>query len=315
MTEDGYSYDNVYAISGGKNDSRYDGIVWTEINAIQGWYGFTDGYLPVNIALMKKDDGTWWYVGENGMVDFSYTGKGFTEYGYYYVQNGQIDFGFTGAVKDYKNTYQYYQNGREADWNYTGLVQTSIDGEQGWYYVKNGSITHNHLLDGQNQESNPKLVSNENGWWVVENGKVNFDYNGFVDNHVYDKFGTWQGRQGQWYVRNGQVDFSVNGFIPLDSSEEYAYIVNGYRDFNQYTVAQGTIDGENAWWSVNQGTVWTFDEGFAEYGGKVWYFSDGKIDFTKSGTYTQDYMGLFYFHIKCEVVNGQVISMTVQAVS
>lgn len=182
-----------------------------------------------------------------------------------------------------------------------GIIQLN-DG--GWYYFEYGNFRE---VTG--------LYSNSAGWWVVENGKVNFDYNGFVDNHVYDKFGNWKGIQGQWYVRNGQVDFSVNGFIPLDSSEEYAYVVNGYRDFNQYTVAQGTIDGENAWWSVNQRTVWKSDEGFAEYGGKVWYFSNGKIDFTKSGTYTQDYMGLFYFHIKCEVVNGQVISMTVQAVS
>lgn len=310
-----FSYDNVYAISGGKNDSRYDGIVWADVNGVQGWYGFTNGYLAGNIALMKKDDGTWWYVGSDGMVDFTYAGKAFTEYGYYYVENGQINFGFTGAVKDYNNVYQYYQNGKKADWNYSGLVETSIDGEQGWYYVDQGYITHNHALDGQSDSEDQELVPNESGWWVVENGKVNFEYNGFFDNKVYDKYGHWYGTQGQWYIRNGQVDFSVNGMVKLeDYANVYAYVVNGYRDFKLNTVALGTINGETAWWSVDDGTVWGFDEGFAEYGGKVWYFSDGKVDFTKSGTYTDEYRDLFEFHTKCEVVNGQVISMTVEAI-
>ena len=99
-----------------------------------------------------------------------------------------------------------------------------------------------------------------------------------------------------------------------DYANVYAYVVNGYRDFKLNTVALGTINGETAWWSVDDGTVWGFDEGFAEYGGKVWYFSDGKVDFTKSGTYTDEYRDLFEFHTKCEVVNGQVISMTVEAI-
>ena len=85
-----------------------------------------------------------------------------------------------------------------------------------------------------------------------------------------------------------------------------------------YTVAQGTINGETAWWCVEGGgcvpNAFTVT---AEYGGKVWYYDNSKIDFSKSGTYEHSqglmrndstYVSIHYMY---EIVNGQVITMTV----
>ena len=111
----GYDYYDLYAVTGGKVDCNYDGIFWTTIDGVPGWYGFVDGWLASDQALMKKDDGTWWYVGENGMVDFTYTGRAQTAYGEYYIRNGQIDFGYNGfATNDAGEVTKVVANGAVA---------------------------------------------------------------------------------------------------------------------------------------------------------------------------------------------------------
>lgn len=307
----GYDYYDLYAVTGGKADCNYDGILWTTIDGVPGWYGFVDGWLASDQALMKKDDGTWWYVGENGMVDFTYTGRAQTAYGEYYIRNGQIDFGFNGTVQEMSGTYKCYQNGKMLDWDFNGLVETTVDDEYGWYYVKNGYIMHDHNND-KNENPWYELVSNDAGWWAVSNGKVDFSYTGFVYDNVNET-------NGAWYVRNGQIDFGANGFIKDPASDiYYYYVVNGYVNHELYTVAQGTINGETAWWCVEGGgCVPNAFTGTAEYGGKVWYYDNSKIDFSKSGTYEHSqglmrndstYVSIHYMY---EVVNGQVITMTV----
>ena len=307
----GYDYYDLYAVTGGKADCNYDGILWTTIDGVSGWYGFIDGCLTSDQALMKKDDGTWWYVGENGMVDFTYTGRAQTAYGEYYIRNGQIDFGFNGTLQEMSGTYKCYQNGKMLEWDFNGLVETTVDDEYGWYYVKNGYIMHDHNND-KNENPWYELVSNDAGWWAVSNGKVDFSYTGFVYDNVNET-------NGAWYVRNGQIDFGANGFIKDPASDiYYYYVVNGYVNHELYTVAQGTINGETAWWCVEGGgCVPNAFTGTAEYGGKVWYYDNSKIDFSKSGTYEHSqglmrndstYVSIHYMY---EVVNGQVITMTV----
>ena len=127
-----------YYFVNGKTYERVHGVYYTTVNGVSGWYGFIDGCLASDLTLMKKDDGTWWYVGENGMVDFTYTGRAQTVYGEYYIRNGQIDFGFNGTVQAMSGTYKCYQNGKLLDWDFNGLVETTVDDEYGWYYVKNG---------------------------------------------------------------------------------------------------------------------------------------------------------------------------------
>lgn len=307
----GHDYYDLYAVTGGKVDCNYDGILWTTIDGVPGWYGFVDGWLASDQALMKKDDGTWWYVGENGMVDFTYTGRAQTAYGEYYIRNGQIDFGFNGTLQEMSGTYKCYQNGKMLEWDFNGLVETTVDDEYGWYYVKNGYIMHDHNND-KNENPWYELVSNDAGWWAVSNGKVDFSYTGFVYDNVNET-------NGAWYVRNGQIDFGANGFIKDPASDiYYYYVVNGYVNHELYTVAQGTINGETAWWCVEGGgCVPNAFTGTAEYGGKVWYYDNSKIDFSKSGTYEHSqglmrndstYVSIHYMY---EVVNGQVITMTV----
>ena len=40
----GYDYYDLYAVTGGKADCNYDGILWTTIDGVPGWYGFVDGW-------------------------------------------------------------------------------------------------------------------------------------------------------------------------------------------------------------------------------------------------------------------------------
>ena len=175
----------------------------------------------------------------------------------------------------------------------------------------NGYIMHDHNND-KNENPWYELVSNDAGWWAVSNGKVDFSYTGFVYDNVNET-------NGAWYVRNGQIDFGANGFIKDPASDiYYYYVVNGYVNHELYTVAQGTINGETAWWCVEGGgCVPNAFTGTAEYGGKVWYYDNSKIDFSKSGTYEHSqglmrndstYVSIHYMY---EVVNGQVITMTV----
>ena len=50
----GHDYYDLYAVTGGKVDCNYDGILWTTIDGVPGWYGFVDGWLASDQALMKK---------------------------------------------------------------------------------------------------------------------------------------------------------------------------------------------------------------------------------------------------------------------
>lgn len=56
--------------------------------------------------------------GENGMVDFTYTGRAQTAYGEYYIRNGQIVLAFNGTVQEMSGTYKCYQNGKMLDWDF-----------------------------------------------------------------------------------------------------------------------------------------------------------------------------------------------------
>ena len=291
------------------------GVYYTEVKGNYGWYGFYKGqlasrdwYYGPTIGYVLSNASGWWYINpETGLVDFNYTGLAENDYGIWYMNNGQIDFGYNGFVKQrpYKLDfgYDYYDlyavTGGKVDCNYDGIFWTTIDGVPGWYGFVDGWLASDQAL----------MKKDDGTWWYVgENGMVDFTYTGRA-----------QTAYGEYYIRNGQIDFGANGFIKDPASDiYYYYVVNGYVNHELYTVAQGTINGETAWWCVEGGgCVPNAFTGTAEYGGKVWYYDNSKIDFSKSGTYEHSqglmrndstYVSIHYMYV---VVNGQVITMTV----
>ena len=254
--------DSVIAkIVNGKVDSNYTGVVWTKIRGSEGWYGFDQGVLS-RMDVLANDQG-WWYTGDDGKVDFGYTGVGYNINGTWYIKNGQVDFGFTGAIKDddSDNSYTYIRNGK-IDYDLEDVVLTSVDGEEAWWHVSNGHI---YIKDSD-------VACNSQGWWYIKDGKVDFSYEGVAYNE-----------NGEWYIKGGQVDFGYTGFYEFDKYAVY-YVQNGKIDYDYSGVVQGTVHGENGWWGIEYGMVdFSYDIGYNENG--TWYYENGKVDFDANGQY------------------------------
>ncbi|MFR8178598.1 MAG: hypothetical protein ACLU80_00310, partial [Dorea sp.] len=96
--------------------------------------------------------------------------------------------------------------------------------------------------------------------------KVDLLYAGFVYDNVSKT-------NGAWYVKNGQIDFGANSLSRIRlRSYLILSVVNGYVNHELYTVAQGTINGETAWWCVEGRSVDAVPNGTtgtAEYGKNV----------------------------------------------
>ncbi|MCD8365772.1 MAG: glycoside hydrolase family 25 protein, partial [Clostridiales bacterium] len=88
--------------------------------------------------------------------------------------------------------WRYVDEDGEYDDTYTGFAKSS----EGWYYLKNGSISTGttSVIKG--------TVKGETAWWYVCEGKVDFTYDGFATNS-----------NGKWYIESGKVTFSKNSVI------------------------------------------------------------------------------------------------------
>ena len=100
-----YNEPAVCYITGGQADANVNGVYQLTVNGKTDWYGFWRGMTAYNEVQMNPNDGSWWYVGNDGVIDFSYTGIAYRhdQEGYsldsWYVKNGRVDFSYNGWYK------------------------------------------------------------------------------------------------------------------------------------------------------------------------------------------------------------------------
>ncbi|MFR5701282.1 MAG: hypothetical protein ACLUD0_05060 [Eubacterium ramulus] len=196
---------NWYYVTDGKVDTGVNGLCYVSINGTEGWYNFKDGMVTGAYHQLVEYNGSWWYIGEDAEVDFSYTGVCQNSAGTWYVKNGQVDFGFSGVLEgkseNFHKPYKYYfVNGKTYE-RVHGVYYTTVNGISGWYGFYKGELATTAPYGVAN------LLPNEAGWWCIDSltGQVDFSKNGFE--FVREENGTGH----LWYVRDGQVDFSRNG--------------------------------------------------------------------------------------------------------
>ncbi len=157
----------------------------------------------------------------------------------------------------------YYKNGK-IDSGLTGLVQGTVNGQSGWWYVKKGRVTSSAtVIKG--------TVDDTTAWWYVnKNGRVDTSYTGFAANG-----------SGSWYVESGRVTKTVNGVFKdktgaLGSDSSWYYVLNskvqtGFTGLADYSNASG-------WWYITNGRVDRSYTGLAKNKNGWWYVSGGKVD-------------------------------------
>lgn len=304
-----YYGDILCCITNGQVDPNVNGVYQLTVNGQTNWYGFFQGMQTEDEVLMNPYDGSWWYTGDDGLVDFSYTGiaerydQNGDKFDSWYVRNGQVDFSSNGWVK-INNHYVYVRNGMlQSDLN--GLVQATIDGKDGWWEVDHGT-----LFDNTNYYYT--LCYYGGSWWAVYNSQVDFSYTGFVEHD-----GT------RWYVENGRVNFDKTGFVNTEEADTYAYVQNGQYNKTFHGAIYGELNGKNSWWQVKNGNcvhsanaAWNGKpDGFAANENGLWAIVNGEVAFDVTGEYSygtyysvsrEDSIYVSYIY---QVENGLVTSM------
>ena len=183
---------------------------------------------------------------------------------------GDTYTGFYYSDKDEK--WYYVENGR-AYVNKTDIVKGVVNGENTWWYIKNGTVSFTDTVaknslgwwavkDGKVDFAYTGIASNENGWWRIVNGQVDFNCNSVEKNE-----------NGWWYIRGGKVDFTYTGIASNENG--WWRIVDGKVDFNCNSVESN----ENGWWYIRNGQV---DFGYTGIGKNEqgrWRIVGGKVDF------------------------------------
>ena len=317
-----YNEPAVCYITGGQADANVNGVYQLTVNGKTDWYGFWRGMTDYNEVQMNPNDGSWWYVGNDGVIDFSYTGIAYRhdQEGYsldsWYVKNGRVDFSYNGWYKyvsdSYSSSYTYYyvENGRVRS-DISGLIQTTIDGKNAWWNIEDGKI---YTTEYEYAYQNHKLVYYNGDWWAVSNSQVDFGYTGFV---YYDDV--------CWYVENGRVNFTKTGFVDFDGYGAYEYIQNGQHDSDFNGLVYAELGGKTSWWQVQHGRcyhydgTWYYEPGnYAANASGLWAIINGEAAFNVNGVYTvsRGYdmdMGVpsTTINYTYEVVNGLVTDMQV----
>lgn len=274
-----YYGDILCYITNGQVDPNVNGVYQLTVNGKTNWYGFVWGMQTEDEVLMNPYDGSWWYTGDDGLVDFSYTGiaerydQNGDKFDSWYVRNGQVDFSSNGWVK-INNHYVYVRNGMlQSDLN--GLVQATIDGKDGWWEVDHGT-----LFDNTNYYYT--LCYYGGSWWAVYNSQVDFSYTGFVEHD-----GT------RWYVENGRVNFDKTGFVNTEEADTYAYVQNGQYNKTFHGAIYAELNGKNSWWQVKNGNcvhsanaAWNGKpDSFAANENGLWAIVNGEVAFDVTGEY------------------------------
>ena len=304
-----YYGDILCCITNGQVDPNVNGVYQLTVNGQTNWYGFFQGMQTEDEVLMNPYDGSWWYTGDDGLVDFSYTGiaerydQNGDKFDSWYVRNGQVDFSSNGWVK-INNHYVYVRNGMlQSDLN--GLVQATIDGKDGWWEVDHGT-----LFDNTNYYYT--LCYYGGSWWAVYNSQVDFSYTGFVEHD-----GT------RWYVENGRVNFDKTGFVNTEEADTYAYVQNGQYNKTFCGAIYAELNGKNSWWQVKDGNcvhsanaAWNGKpDSFAANENGLWAIVNGEVAFDVTGEYSygtyysvsgEDSIYVSYIY---QVENGLVTSM------
>lgn len=304
-----YYGDILCYITNGQVDPNVNGVYQLTVNGKTNWYGFVRGMQTEDEVLMNPYDGSWWYTGDDGLVDFSYTGiaerydQNGDKFDSWYVRNGQVDFSSNGWVK-INNHYVYVRNGMlQSDLN--GLVQATIDGKDGWWEVDHGT-----LFDNTNYYYT--LCYYGGSWWAVYNSQVDFSYTGFVEHD-----GT------RWYVENGRVNFDKTGFVNTEEADTYAYVQNGQYNKTFHGAIYAELNGKNSWWQVTNGNcvhsanaAWNGKpDSFAANENGLWAIVNGEVAFDVTGEYSygtyysvsgEDSIYVSYIY---QVENGLVTSM------
>ena len=319
-----YGTKETYYVTNGRVDKDFTGICYGTIDGVDGWYNFFEGCLGYGGDVVEYN-GSWWYVGGNSRIDFSYTGIGYNEAGSWYIRNGQVDFSYTGMIEgwhtdDFRWPYQYYFVNGKLNEGLNGVFYTTVNGVLGWYGYSQGALAT--TWESGDGEDYGTVLSNGSGWWYIDprTGMVDFSYTGLARNEFPGD--DWY---HYWYVENGQVNFTKTGFVDFDGYGAYEYIQNGQHDSDFNGLVYAELGGKTSWWQVQHGRcyhydgTWYYEPGnYAANASGLWAIINGEAAFNVNGVYTvsRGYdmdMGVpsTTINYTYEVVNGLVTDMQV----
>lgn len=133
-------------------------------------------------------------------------------------------------------------------------------------------------------------------WVYVEKGETATDYTGAVtgiidkeegtyyfENGVYDKTYTGLGtsEEGWLYFTKGVADDTYKGFA--QAADTWYWVEGGAVDLSFTGVQEGTINGDESFWYVEDGEADLKKSGAVETKYGIWYFQNGQRDYDFNG--------------------------------
>ncbi len=278
-------------------------VVNGKIDGVSGWYNVVDGKLAKGVTVAHNNAG-WWYIDENGKVDFSYTGLAANKYGTWYLEKGKVNFSKTDVLKIGNSWYNisggklvtgptlgknsagwwYIDKNGKVDFGVTTLIQYN----KVWYYVENGKLNWNYtglykhegnwyyVEGGKLTWNYTGLCKYNGGWYYVQNSKLNWNYTGLCKHN-----GSW------YYVQSGKLNWNYTGLVKHYGS--WYYVQKGVLNWN-YT---GLVSHYGNWYYVEKGVLnWNYT-GLCQYNGGWYYVENGKINWNYTG-FVKNAYGTWY---------------------
>ena len=153
------------------------------------WYNIVNGVVTPGPTIAKNSYG-WWYIDNDGKVDFTAQSIYQNQHGWWKTTNGKVTFKENGI---FQNDYGWWRvKDSKVDFKAQGIYQN----QYGWWKTTDGKVTF--------KENG--VFQNENGWWKVKDSKVDFNFTGIARN-----------KYGSWYIKTGKVDFSKNGKVKYNN--------------------------------------------------------------------------------------------------
>ncbi len=208
----------------------------------------------------------------------------------------------------------YYKNGKISTGT-TDLIQGTVNGKSGWWYVKKGRVSSSATVvkgtvdgttawwyvngNGRVDTSYTGFAANGSGSWYVESGRVSKTVNGVFK----DTTGALGSASSWYYVLNSKVQYNFTGLADYKNASGWWYITNGKVDRSVTTVAKnkngwyyvknGKVDrsvttvakNNNGWWYVKNGKLDRTYTGFASNENGAWYVESGKVSKKINGVY------------------------------